>query len=257
MLRCRLLHLRGVRRHRPATEAVGAGIPDGWTALVDDTQTLSLSVPAADGTIVAPLQLDNGSTQPVIAASADPDRFFGGDLSVSGVRYGALPRQDVTPALVDPSMWPECTLGAVQPYDDGVFVGYIGPYEGCGGTTAPHGRRVRQPGRRRRLHRLRVGPAHRRSRRRGDAGRIALVVQLGERTGGAKRPPAVATGPQSIDEARQMVADQFGLSVTDEQGQCIVDNSVGIDPTFADGAELLLVVLNVTASTRSQAAERP
>ena len=32
-------------------------------------------------------------------------------------------------------MWPECTLGAVQPYDDGAFVGYIGSYEGCGGTA--------------------------------------------------------------------------------------------------------------------------
>jgi hypothetical protein len=225
--------------------APSGAIPDGWTALIDDTETLSLSVPAAwTGTIVAPLQLDNGSTQPVIAASADPDRFFGGDLSVSGVRYGALPRQDVTPALFVPSMWPECTLGAVQPYDDGAFAGYIGSFEGCGGTAT-------------RIVDVLANPAE------GVDFTAYLSVQL---TGAAddaatldgllssfnweseqvvpSRPPALATGPQSIDEARQMVADQFGLSVTDEQGQCIVDNSVGIDPTFADGAELLLVVLN-------------
>jgi hypothetical protein len=224
-------------------------IPDGWTALVDDTQTLRLSVPAAwTGTIVAPLQLDNGSTQPVIAASADPNLFFGGDLSVSGVRYGALPRQDVTPALLDPSLWPECTLGAVEPYDDGAFVGYIGSYEGCGGTAT------------------RIVDVFA-NRAEGVDFTAYLSVQL---TGAADdaatldgllssfnwesdpAPPTATTtptieggtGPQSIGEARQMVADQFGLSVTEEQGQCIVDNSAGVDPAFADGAELLLVVLN-------------
>jgi hypothetical protein len=111
-------------------------VPEGWTALVDDTQTIRLAVPAAwTGTIVAPLQLDNGYTQPVIAASADPNLYFGGDLSVPGVRYGALSRRDVSSALLDRTAWPECTLGAVQPYDDGAFVGYIGSYERCGGTA--------------------------------------------------------------------------------------------------------------------------
>jgi hypothetical protein len=141
-------------------------------------------------------------------------------------------------------MWPECTLGAVQPYDDGAFAGYIGSFEGCGGTAT-------------RIVDVFANPAE------GVDFTAYVSVQL---TGAAddaatldgllssfnweseqvvpSGPPALATGPQSIDEARQMVADQFGLSVTDEQGQCIVDNSAGIDPTFADGAELLLVVLN-------------
>ena len=225
--------------------APSGAIPDGWTALVDDTQTLSLSVPAAwTGTMVAPLQLDNGYTQPVIAASGDPNRFFGGDWSVAGVRYGALPRQDVTPALLDPSLWPECTLGAVQPYDDGAFVGYIGSYEGCAGTAT-------------RIVDVLANPAE------GVDFTAYLSVQLTGAPDDAATldgllssfnwesdpaapsgPPAVATGPQSIDDARQMVADQFGLTVTDAQGQCIVDNSAGVDPTFADGAQLLLVVLN-------------
>jgi hypothetical protein len=233
--------------------APSGAIPDGWTALVDDTQTLSLAVPAAwTGTIVAPLQLDNGSSQPTIAASADPDRFFGGDLSVPGVRYGALPRDDVTAGLLDPSLWPECTLGAVQPYDDGAFVGYIGSFEGCGGTAT-------------RMVDVIANPAEgvdftayvsiQLTGAPDDAATLDGLLSSFNWVSDPAAPTATlpqastptiagATGLGSIDEVRQMVADEFGLTVTDAQGQCIVDNSAGVDPTFADGAELLLVVLD-------------
>jgi hypothetical protein len=239
--------LEGIRATfaTPDVFAPSGVVPEGWTALVDDTQSLSLSVPAAwTGIRLAPLQLDDGYTQPIIAAATDANVFDGQDWSVARVIYGALPRADVTAALLDPSEYPECTLGAVQPYDDGVFVGYLRSYEGCGGTAT-------------RIVDVFANPAE------GVEFTAWVSIQL---TGAADdtatldgllssfnwvndpapTPPPTAGGGgiDSIDEARQWVAEHMGLSVSDEQGQCIVDNSVGVDPTFADGSLLLVVALN-------------
>jgi hypothetical protein len=228
--------------------APSGAVPAGWTALVDDTETLSLAVPAAwTGIRLAPLQLDNGDAHPVIAAATDASAFYDQDWSVAGVLYGALPRHDLSASLLDPSEYPECTLGGVQPYDDGAFVGFIGSYEGCGGTAT-------------RIVEVYANPAdgvdftaYVSVQLTGAADDAATLDGLLSSFNWVSDPAAPTTttspsgggsGVDSVDEARQVVAEMFGVTITDEQGQCIVDNDPGIDPTFADGAYLLVVVLN-------------
>ena len=110
----------------------------------------------------------------------------------------------------------------MQPYDDGAFVGYIRSYERCGGTAT-------------RMVDVFANPvegvdftAYLSVQLTGAADDTAtledcLVVQLGQRRRQPDRcragtPKVGRTGPGWIDEARQMVADQFGCPVTDERG---------------------------------------
>jgi hypothetical protein len=145
----------------PATTAAPGGafpqptgtVPADWTPLVDDTQTISISVPSAwTATDLAPAVNDDGSPQPWISATTDQELFFPAPgtpdtFSVPGVIYRAFPyRADTAEPLTSSSMNAVCTAGPLQTYDDGVFVGHIQEFTACGGTASRIVRVIANPG---------------------------------------------------------------------------------------------------------------
>jgi hypothetical protein len=135
----------------PATTAAGTTgdafppltgeIPSDWTRIVDDTQTIAISVPATWTAIdPAPGQNDDGTPRPWISATTDQDLFIppqgtADTFSVPGVIFQAAPTEtDTAQRLAASSFNEQCTPGPVQTYDDGVYVGHIQRFDACGGT---------------------------------------------------------------------------------------------------------------------------
>ncbi len=107
-------------------------IPAEWTRLVDDSHTISISVPAAWAAVdLAPLQNDDGTPQPWISATTDRALFFPAEgiedtFSVPGVVYRAYPLESDTAARLEASVYHDlCVADPPQTFDDGVFVGHI------------------------------------------------------------------------------------------------------------------------------------
>jgi hypothetical protein len=119
------------------TAAIGAafpppsgGIPADWTALVDLSGTITISVPNTwtDVTLA-----EFGPPHPLIQAS--PNQYQYSVFAAPGVVYRAHPREQPALERLKTSVWlDDCTHGPVQTYDDGLFVGYIEVFDNCDGT---------------------------------------------------------------------------------------------------------------------------
>lgn len=112
-------------------------VPADWAPLVDDSETIAMSVPS-DWTDINTSA--DASGDPWISATTDSTLFFpeGEDtFSVPGVIYNALVFDaDTEAVLLRTSVYADvCTDNGVQQYDDGVFAGHIQTFTNCGGTS--------------------------------------------------------------------------------------------------------------------------
>ncbi len=136
-------HRRRARRpvpsRRPPVE-----IPADWTQLVDETQTIAISVPSTwTATDVAPAENADGTPRPWISATTDQALFFpperddghvqrpwrhlpGGPVRGRHDGANSRHRRTTSSARADP----------VQTYDDGAFAGHIQSFNNCGGTPS-------------------------------------------------------------------------------------------------------------------------
>jgi hypothetical protein len=115
-------------------------VPADWTPLVDDSQTITLSVPSAwtDVTTSA-----SASGEPWISATPDASLFVpaageADTFSVPGVIYNATGfNADTEAVLLAADVYSDvCTDNGVQEYNDGAFAGSIQTFTNCGGTSA-------------------------------------------------------------------------------------------------------------------------
>ena len=225
----------------PTPEAVAPSgdVPAGWIPIVDDTGTISIAVPSTWTAVdVAPLQTDDGMSQPWISATTDQSLFIPpagttDTYSVPGVIYQAYPYQQITPALFESSAYiGVCTAGPVQSYDDGAFVGYIQSHDNCGGTGSSVVEVVANP-------RLGSFTAYLQIQLTGapdDAMMLDGVLSSFD----AASVPTPATAPASdpaIGQLRQIVEDAIGVTITDEQAQCALGNGGLLTPGI-DGATM-------------------
>jgi hypothetical protein len=233
-------------------------IPADWTHLVDDTQTIAISVPSAwTVTDLVPAQNEDGSPQPWISATTDQDLFFppAGEedtFSVPGVIFRAYPfNPDTTQRLATSSMHDVCTAGPLETYDDGVFVGHIQTFTACNGTASS-------------IVRVSANPADQAftadlliqlTGQADDAATLnGLLLSFNQVNPGAGPATTVAGAPSTtaaaaptttaaavtsttaagsspfVELLQQQLRDQLGLEITPEQGQCLLDNSSDLDP---------------------------
>jgi hypothetical protein len=240
-------------------------VPAEWTRLVDDTQTISISVPNTwTATDLAPAANDDGTPQPWISATTDQDLFFpapgtADTFSVPGVIYRAFPYSTDTMApLTASSMNDLCTAGPLQTYDDSVFVGHIQTYTACGGTTSSVVRVVAnpddqaftadlliqltgQPDDADTLNGLllsfdRVDP---------DAASATTVAGAPTATAAADPATTAASGSPFVELLQQQLQDQLGLTITPEQGQCLLDNAGDLDPEDLQAVVTVLTTCGV------------
>jgi hypothetical protein len=115
-------------------------VPADWTTLVDDTQTIEISVPST--WTATRLASPTDPTVPWISATTDEALFFPPEgradtFGVPGVLYQAVPFDPDTAARLAMSSFHDvCTAGPLQTYDDGVFVGHIQTFSACAGTAS-------------------------------------------------------------------------------------------------------------------------
>ena len=109
-------------------------LPTGFKYLIDDTNRITVAIPAAWSDIsTAPVDID-GSTVPTISAATDLG-VFGDSFDAPGVRYAAFPFTADPQTLLDRYGYPSgCDGESVVPYADGVFTGLWGQWTGCGAT---------------------------------------------------------------------------------------------------------------------------
>jgi hypothetical protein len=226
-------------------------VPNDWTTLLDDTQTLQIAVPSTwTETNLAPWYNDDGIPQPAISATTDENLFFPpegsaasfGTFSVPGVQYQAFPFTADTTAWLDSSTFHDvCTADPMQTYDDGVFVGHIQSFNVCGGMATRNVVVVANP---------------------ADGAFTAIVlVQLTDqpddeatldgllssfnRVNPAGSAPTssvdagsttMAAGSDPLAVLEQALHDQLALSLTDEQGACLAGNAGRLDAADIDAA---------------------
>jgi hypothetical protein len=125
----------------PAFPPPTGEIPADWTHLVDDTQTIAISVPSSWSAVdLAPVNNEDGTAQPWISATTDQALFFppagvADTYSVPGVVYQAGPVIANTAEALGFSPYHSlCTADAVQTFDNSVFVGHIQSFSRCEGT---------------------------------------------------------------------------------------------------------------------------
>ncbi len=232
-------------------------VPVDWSALVDDTLTIAIRVPSVWTAVdLTPQQLDDGP-QPWISATTDESLFFpppgtADTFGVPGVVYRAATFDADTAGLLADSMYDVlCTPGAVQTYDDGLFAGHIQFYDNCGGTAA-------------RIVRVAANP--------GDAAfTLRLLVQLTGQPDDDATLDGLLSSFTRVDDAsvsttstdaaapatsvvvndplmvvQQLLQDELGLTITDEQARCLLDSDVDatdqssvMAALFACGVDLL------------------
>jgi hypothetical protein len=109
-------------------------LPAGFKYLVDDTNRITVAIPAAwSNTSTSPADVD-GSTVPTISAATDLT-VFAESFDAPGVRYGAYPFTAEPQTLLDRYGYPsDCDGESVVPYADGVFTGLWGQWTDCGAT---------------------------------------------------------------------------------------------------------------------------
>lgn len=124
----------------PATS--GPGQPGqaapGYVRVVDNTGLLNVEVPDTWTDVdLRPDQADDGTLRPTISAAPDADSFIE-TFDTPGVIYVAFPAGSDLNALLAFYDWPPqfCQDTGVIPYNDGVFVGSMQTWTGCGGGTA-------------------------------------------------------------------------------------------------------------------------
>ena len=112
----------------PGTE-LGVSIPADFVPLTDDTGTITVMVPGS-WTDVSTAQV---GVIPTIEASTDREAY-NATFDVAGVTYRAAPfREDTETAAREFGLSGGCVNEAIEPYDDGVFVGSHLIYTECGG----------------------------------------------------------------------------------------------------------------------------
>jgi hypothetical protein len=125
----------------PAGSAPADGdfvLPDGWTTLVDDTNTITVAVPNTWVDVdTSSLTNDDGTVMPSIVAATNIQTFID-EFTEPGVLYRAIPYDADQQALMDAyGLTGGCRRKNVEPYDDGAFVGLHGIWTSCGSTFDP------------------------------------------------------------------------------------------------------------------------
>ena len=108
-------------------------LPDGWTTLIDDTNTITLAAPDTWVDIdTTPLSNDDGTVMPSIVAATNIQTFID-TFDEPGVLYRAIPYSADQQALMDDyGLTGGCRRKNIESYDDGAFVGLHGIWSSCG-----------------------------------------------------------------------------------------------------------------------------
>lgn len=122
----------------PATAGDGFFMPADWTAIVDDTNTISVAVPDAWVDIdTAPDSNPDGTLAPRIGAATNLD-VFTETFDAPGVLFRAVPyTANNEAAMTESDRTAGCRHRHLRPYDDGAFVGLRAVWSSCGATGAP------------------------------------------------------------------------------------------------------------------------
>jgi hypothetical protein len=121
-----------------AEAAAPPTLPEGYVQLIDDTGTITVTVPDAWTDVDTVPTADATGVVPYISASPDFASFLD-SFAVPGVVYSALPYTDDLQSLIDDFGLPSgCAKLSIEPYDDGVFVGLaqLGTSCGTAGTAS-------------------------------------------------------------------------------------------------------------------------
>jgi serine protease Do len=107
-----------------------------YESVVDDTNSIRVSVPTAWGARdTTPINAEDGSVQPYIAASTDLDGFING-FTAPGLVFAKLPATaDLDGSLAQYGFANGCTDGGISDYSDPVFTGKYQLWLDCGGTA--------------------------------------------------------------------------------------------------------------------------
>jgi hypothetical protein len=244
-------------------------IPADWTQLVDETQTIAISVPSTwTATVVAPAENADGTQRPWISATTDQALFLPPSgtedtFSVPGVIYQAAPFVADTTAELEASAYHEqCTPDPVQTYDDGAFTGHIQSFNNCGGTPS-------------RIVQVAANPADgsftalllvQLTGQADDAATLDGLLSSFNMVSGASAPtttaamtpaaPTTAAPTTTVDASsdpfvsvlQQQLEEQLGLVITDEQGSCLLDNFGDTDPEDVQAVLALLTTCGVDVS---------
>jgi serine protease Do len=118
--------------------AGGSANYDSYTAIVDDSNTLTIEVPTAWTDVsTAAVALDDGTTLPLISASTDLAQFES-TYNVPGMvftSFGPIDDIDATLAEFAPAAG-ECVDGGTQDYNDATYFGRYQVWTECGGVGA-------------------------------------------------------------------------------------------------------------------------
>jgi hypothetical protein len=251
-------------------------IPADWTQLVDDSQTIAISVPSTwTATDLVPATNEDGTPQPWISATTDQDLFFPpagqeDTFSVPGVIFRAYPfTADTTQRLAASSMHDVCTAGPLETYDDGVFVGHIQTFTACNGTASSIVRVSANPADQAFTADLLIqltGQADDAATLNGlllsfnqvdpgagpattvAGGATTTTVAAGPTTtaaGAATSTTAASSSSPFVELLQQQLQDQLGLEITAEQGQCLLDNSSDLDPEDLQAVMAVLTTCGV------------
>ncbi len=109
-------------------------LPAGFKFLIDDTNRITVAVPAEWSDTSTAIADVDGNTVPTISAATDLG-VFSDSFDAPGVRYGAFGFTAEPQTLLDRYGYPsDCDGESVVPYADGVFTGLWGQWTGCGAT---------------------------------------------------------------------------------------------------------------------------
>jgi hypothetical protein len=111
-------------------------IPDGYTALIDDTHLIVIAVPDAwtdiNTTQFIPAEGTEADARPSIVASPDIEKFMT-TFDVPGVSYFAIPFVlNPLDVVGQYGLTAGCTTIEVKEYDDPAFAGYVQVGTDCG-----------------------------------------------------------------------------------------------------------------------------
>ena len=117
----------------PTTTGVPQPIPEGYTPLVDSTNTIVVAVPDAWAEHdLAPQMTEAGIEVPYIAASPDLETFYGA-FTTPGMLFAAFPFVVNPLTYVDQfGLEAGCETLEVREYNDPVFVGVVQIGTDCG-----------------------------------------------------------------------------------------------------------------------------
>ena len=234
-------------------------VPADWTQLVDDTQTIAISVPSTwTATDLVPTENEDGTPQPWISATTDQTLFFPSagqedTFSVPGVIFRAYPyNPDTTERLAASSMHDVCTAGPLETYDDTVFVGHIQTFTACNGTASSIVRVSANPADQAFTADLliqltglpddaatlnglllsfnQVNPGAGPATTVAGAPSTTIAGAPSTTAGGPTTTAAASTNPL-VAQLQQQLQDSLGLTITEEQASCLLENVLRSIPT--------------------------